>query len=142
MRAYMIVVPHLSSSLSKIYHKNVEVYEGDYRKIGSMWASLKVDKVTDVRGSMKVVKGYKDTFTQSTSNFYREIIKGKQSNDQKILIFDNFEKARISKYLLLQELNEKYDRKIEELNKIRERNIPNTQEELAEAKSTHPELFI
>lgn len=140
MKYYIIKVPYLSQGLKRSYNKQLEVYEmetgenypmqflntcGIHEFKGGKWVYRKSTKTLSVSLKGKVVQ--------------TEIVNSSSSIE---LIFEDLELAKVSKFLLLDDLKKTYKKEINKIVKLMERNIPDVSIEIEKIKENYPEHFI
>lgn len=144
MPIYAIKVPSISNGLRKSYNKQLEVYEIEFEQTSH---NHNVGYATGIKCWEYDLKGSKDwkvgkgRFSERVNIHLikKDII---TSSSENVLLFDDFENAKVSKILLVNKLRKHYEDEIENIRKLYQKNVPDLNDEVEVLKQKYPEKFI
>lgn len=144
MKYYIIKAPYLSAGLRRSYNKQLEVHEmviseesnflqptGVYTYKKGEWIYKKLSSTT-----MSIYK------TNINDKVITELDLNNLNNLNNNIIYTDLELAKITKFLLIGELKNQYQREIASINDLMEKNIPDLSEEIKLIKDEYAEYFI
>lgn len=135
---YAIDKPYLSSGLRKSYCKQLEVHKMELNEISNQYCA--VQTYVFKKGQWLVVKTASKSMYAS-AKIHATICKDSPLNNT-MLLFEKFDDAVDTKYLLLEKLKSEYKKEIEYIEDLMERNVPDVSDKCDKIRLKHAELFI
>lgn len=147
MSVFYIQRPEASSGLKRTYHKKLEVFYGEmgaaitnsytgHNRVNSFYAT----SVYRYNGKTKswIEKPHVETFfgTYQAENVFST------PETRKIGFYTTLEAACLAKLLLIQEMEKKYKKALNDLEALFKRNVPDINKPLDQLLDKHPDLFI
>ena len=143
MRIYWIDIPYASSGLRRTYRKNLEVFSGIPNE-----GTLQADTICKYMPNKKC--WVEKTTTNSKFSMYigsGPIVHSSMPTIQSMrrydaLMFTTVELAQAAKLILVEVMAKAYQKELEDLQELFDRNVPKVGEPLKALKEDYPEYFI
>lgn len=135
---YAIDKPYLSNGLRKSYCKKLEVHKMELNENSKIYCAVQTYEFK--KGQWVVVKTASKS-TYASAKVHTTICKDSPLNNT-MLLFEKFDDAVDTKYLLLEKLKSEYKKEIEYIKDLMERNVPDVSDECDKIRLKHAELFI
>lgn len=135
---YAIDKPYLSNGLRKSYCKKLEVHKMELNESSKLYCAIETYEFK--RGEWVTVKTASKS-TYALAKVHTTICKDTHLNNG-MLLFEKFDDAADTKFLLLEKLKIEYQNEIEYIKDLMERNVPDVSDECNKIRLKHAELFI